>query len=132
MTAFDRAWAIVKSVYHRVFSDEERQQIANDNQLLLQFQEPLDHDPSVNWPSECEQCFSEINNMVEGIPKMCSRCLHPWVNERVLDSMEIEGMFGDGKPFNLNQAIEEGSMVGPKRTYGVDYEAYKDRMSDFE
>ena len=53
MTAFDRAWDIMKSVYHRVFSDEELQQIANDNQQLLQFQEPLDADPSVDWPSEC-------------------------------------------------------------------------------
>ncbi len=130
MTAFDRAWDIVKSVYHRLFSDEEIQRIANENQLLLQ--EPLDPDPTVNFPSECERCFSDINNIVEGIPKLCSKSIHPWVDKRMSDSMEIEGFFGDGKPFDLNQAIEDGSTVGPKRTYGIDYEAYRDRMGHLE
>ena len=113
MTAFDQAWAIVKSVYQRVFSDEERQQIANDNQQLLQFQEPLDADPSVDWPSECGQCFSEINNMVEGIPKMCSRCIHPWVDKRIMDSMEASGLFGGGET-NVD----------------VDFRSYQDKMGD--
>ena len=113
MTAFDRACDIVKSVYHRVFSDEELQQIANDNQQLLQFQEPLDADPSVNWPSECQQCFTPINNMVEGIPNMCSRCIHPWVEKRLDDALEASGMFGAG-------------IVDTE----IDYRKYRDKMGD--
>ena len=95
MTAFEKAWDIFKSVYRRVFTNEELQGIANDNHHLLQ--EPLDPDPSVDFPSQCKQCHAEINSLVEGIPNLCSRCIHPWVEERIMESMEISGLLGGGE-----------------------------------
>jgi len=40
-------------------------------------------------------------------------------------------MFGDGNPVDMDQAIQDGKLVGPNKTYGIDYGAFEDRMGDF-
>ena len=90
----------------------------------------------VNFPRECINCPSDtIHNWLEGTPTgdgggIC-RCLDPSLQQRIDDAMEMEGMFGDGKPVDMEQAIQEGQLVGPNKTYGIDYGAFEDRMGDF-
>lgn len=137
MTAFDTAWNIMKMSTGQVkyFSEEEKREIAEMNRMIANMNEPLDPDPSVNFPSECSDCFYPINNILEGIPSKCSRCLHPHVNQRILDAQEIAGMFGDGKPFNLQDVLRQNeTLVDPFDGIAsrVDFRAYEDRMRDFE
>jgi len=96
---------------------------------------PLDPDPSVNFPSQCKQCQNEINNIVEGIPNLCSRCIHPFVDKRITEAMEMAGLFGDGKPFNLQDAMrQDKNQINPfdGSATEVDFRAYEERMRDFE
>tara|TARA_R110002012_G_scaffold108089_2_gene250502 strand:+ start:510 stop:929 length:420 start_codon:yes stop_codon:yes gene_type:complete len=139
MTAFERAWALMKmnTGHRRFFSKKEIQEIAEMNRHLASMNDdgPLDPDPSVNFPSQCKQCQNEINNIVEGIPNHCSRCIHPFVDERITDAMEMAGLFGDGKPFNLQDAMrQDKNQINPFEGSAseVDFRAYEERMRDFE
>tara|TARA_R100000951_G_scaffold59127_1_gene49794 strand:+ start:6721 stop:7137 length:417 start_codon:yes stop_codon:yes gene_type:complete len=138
MTAFDTAWNLLKmsSGHFRFFSEKEKQGIAELNRHLVSMSgEELDPDPSVNFPSECSECFSEINNLVEGIPNHCSRCIHPFVDKRINDAMETQGLFGDGKPFNLEDAIrQDETLIDPfdGTASSIDFPEYERRMRDLE
>lgn len=132
--AFRKAWNLIKSsLYHRVLDEKEIRHVVEMNQQIQATLGPMDADPSVNYPAECHQCHSQINNILEGLPKsdqgnsMCSRCIHPWVDERILDSMEIQGLFGDDQPFDLNQALE-----GNETASALDFIAFRDAMGDME
>lgn len=139
MNPFDTAWAFLKmqTGHRRFFSKKEIQEIAEMNRHLASMSDdgPLDPDPSVNYPSQCRECFSEINNIVEGIPNHCSRCIHPFVDKRINDAMEIAGLFGDGKPFNLQDAMrQDKNEVNPfdGSASEVDFRTYEDRMRGLE
>ena len=145
MTAFDRAWSIAKgrgnltTLLDRMLPEESKKSIMRMNLSTAQANMDYDEDPSVNFPRECTNCPSlhTIHNWLEGTPTsdgggICSVCLDPSLQQRIDDAMEMEGMFGDGKPFDMDQAIQDGQLVGPNKTYGVDYGAYEDKMRDME
>ena len=140
MTAFERAWAIFKgqgditSQLDRILSESERKGVAQMNYDATRANPMVwDEDPSVMFPRECNGCPSlhTIHNWLEGMPTeeggKCSICLEPWIRERIADSMEMSGMFGDGTPFNLEEAIQ-----GNEIATGIDYGRYEERMRDFE
>lgn len=119
MTAFDRAWDLMKksriySMMLATLTPEEIQSVAQENYDSARGDLRVwDEDMSAMFPRECTRLLedgglsnhycpngSTITNFTTGLPiddkyGICSICLNPWIRERHSDSMMAQGMFGD-------------------------------------